>query len=70
MPKLTPEQKQKYIESNNANLCPFCESADISGGSIEVAGKEAWQEVSCNECGENWRDVYTLAFAETDEDDA
>jgi hypothetical protein len=66
--KLTPEQKQKYIEANNANLCPFCESADISGEHIEVAGKEAWQEVSCNECGEGWRDVYALAFVETDDE--
>lgn len=70
MGRLTPEQKKKYIEDNNANRCPFCESADISGGHISIDGKVVWQEIWCNECNEDWRDVYTLAFVETDEDNA
>ena len=64
--KLTQEQKKAYMEGG-ANLCPFCKSADITGGSIDIDGREAWQEVSCNECNEQWRDVYKLAFVEDSE---
>jgi len=61
--KLTEEQKKAYLE-NAANLCPFCQSPDITGGPVDINGREAWQEVSCNECHEQWRDVYALAFVE------
>ena len=55
--KLTQDQKKQYMDGG-ANLCPFCKSADISGGQVEIDGREAWQEVSCNECQGEWRDVY------------
>ena len=61
--KLTEEQKKAYMK-DAANLCPFCKSPDISGGPVEIDGREAWQEVSCNECNEQWRDVYVLSFVE------
>jgi formate dehydrogenase maturation protein FdhE len=61
--KLTEDQKKAYME-NAANLCPFCKSPDITGGSVDIDGREAWQEVSCNECPGEWRDVYTLSFVE------
>ncbi len=63
MPKLTEAQKQNYMVGG-ANLCPFCESADICGESVDIDEREAWQEVSCNQCYERWRDVYKLAFVE------
>jgi len=61
--KLTEELKKAYIK-NAANICPFCKSPDISGGSVDISGREARQEVSCNECHERWCDVYTLSFVE------
>jgi hypothetical protein len=61
--KLTQEQKKVYIE-NTGNICPFCKSTDITGGSVNIEGREARQEVWCNECHGQWRDVYTLAFVE------
>jgi len=64
---LTAEQKQKYMESRGS-ICPFCGSTDISGGSVNIEAAQAWQNVSCNDCGETWRDVYTLAFVETDDE--
>ena len=67
MPILTEEQKKKYLENGWAK-CPFCESEDISGDSIDIEANEAWQNVSCSDCGKSWRDVYKLAFVETDEE--
>jgi formate dehydrogenase maturation protein FdhE len=64
---LTKEQKKKYMESGGG-VCPVCGSQDISGGFVEVQAQEAWQNVSCSDCGESWRDVYKLAFVETDEE--
>ena len=61
--KLTEEQKRAYMQ-NTANLCPFCKSWDIEGSPIEADGRYAWQEATCSECQEQWRDVYTLAFVE------
>lgn len=64
---LTPEQKEKYL-NENAAICPFCNSSDISGGSVNIESMTAWQNVSCSSCGEHWRDVYTLSFVETDDE--
>jgi hypothetical protein len=61
--KLTEEQKIAYMQ-DAANLCPFCKSWDIEGGPVEIDGRYAWQETTCNECQERWRDVYKLAFVE------
>lgn len=64
---LTAEQKTKYLESQGAQ-CPFCGDSDISGGSINIESGQAWQNLTCGACGEHWRDVYTLAAVETDEE--
>jgi hypothetical protein len=63
MAELTEQQKQTYL-ANGGNVCPYCESADICGGAIDISGREAWQEVSCNECHATWNDVYNLASIE------
>lgn len=64
---LTTEQKQKYMEAGGL-VCPVCGCANISGGFVEIQGGQARQNVSCTECAAHWRDVYTLAFVETDEE--
>ena len=64
---LTKEQKEKYIASG-AQHCPFCESSDISGGRFDAESMECWQEVSCDNCGNEWQDVYKLAFVETQDE--
>jgi hypothetical protein len=64
---LTAEQKAKYLDGG-AGACPFCGDTDISGDGIQIEGTECWQEVFCSKCRETWRDVYKLAFVETDDE--
>ena len=56
MKQMTDEE---YIKGDG-NKCPFCGSEDITGGSIDVEGHSAVQEVSCNECNKEWHDIYQL----------
>jgi transcription elongation factor Elf1 len=54
-----PLTNEQYL-AGDANVCPFCGSLDIRGDEIEIAGKTAIQEVSCNECDAQWDDHYRL----------
>ena len=54
-----PIPDEEYV-AKSGNFCPSCRSVDTEGGSFEVGGKEAIQEVSCNECNATWNDVYKL----------
>lgn len=67
MALLTQEQKRVYMESGGG-VCPFCGSDEISGDSVDIEAQQAWQNVDCQACGQSWRDVYKLAFVETDEE--
>jgi len=58
MTKITSNEKARYL--NDPSFCPKCDSSNIEGGHMEADGKEAWQEVTCNECSFDWHDVYTL----------
>jgi hypothetical protein len=64
---LTKEQKVKYL-ADGAGACPFCGCANIIGEGVEISGMECWQDVFCSRCRETWRDVYKLAFVETDDE--
>lgn len=55
-PKLTP----KEYANKDGHHCPFCESLDLDGESIEVDSGAAFQRVSCMECNGSWVDVYKL----------
>ena len=59
---LTNEQIQHYLE--NSDRCPVCKSEDITGQGVNTDIGIAWQDVSCNECCEQWKDVYTLTGIE------
>ena len=61
MKKLTCAQRKAYLK--DSNVCPFCQSPklDIVGDEVEIAGREARQEVSCSACEASWTDVYRLA---------
>jgi len=63
MKKLTNKQKKSYLK-NNYGSCPKCKSNDIEGSSVEIDGKETYQEVRCLECDLAWRDIYTLSNIE------
>lgn len=62
MSTLTQELADKYLDAGGA-LCPFCGGPDIEGGSIEIEGQQAWQNVTCNnggDCEGEWTDTYEL----------
>jgi uncharacterized Zn finger protein len=48
--------------------CPKCGSNHITGEEFESGIGEAWQTLICDDCGTIWREVYTFAFAEQDDD--
>jgi len=50
---------QQHID-NGGTQCPYCNSQDITGEDIHIEAGAAWQEVSCNDCGQEWQDTYTL----------
>ena len=50
---------KEYIEKGG-NSCPHCSSGDITGGYIEADNHIAWRNVECEECGENWREEFTM----------
>lgn len=62
MSKLTEEEKQAYLKSDNG--CPKCQSKDIEGGSFDFDGNEVWSEIRCLKCNFEWRDIYRLVEVE------
>jgi Zn ribbon nucleic-acid-binding protein len=63
MPKLSDEQKRKYLSSGGAR-CPYCGSEDIQGESVQIEEGAAVQEVSCIDCDSQWYDIYKLVNVE------
>jgi len=60
---LTEKQKKEYLKSGYGK-CPKCKSSDIEGSSFDVDDKYVTQDLTCNECGFSYRDVYTLSNVE------
>lgn len=56
----SPLSDKQYREASGG-VCPCCGSENIEGGSIDIQGRSAYQEVSCLECDASWNDVYHLA---------
>jgi hypothetical protein len=61
---LTPEMVRNYISSQGSD-CPFCRSSEIKAGKAEADGDSAWSPVTCDECGQEWRDVFFLGAIDT-----
>ena len=40
--------------------CPVCQCTHFDGGSVEIDGATASQEIWCMNCGASWTDTYTL----------
>lgn len=60
---LSPEERDNYVK-RDCGRCPYCQSHDIVGDSLEVDGNQVTQGVSCSECERSWTDVYTLTGIE------
>jgi transposase-like protein len=54
------KQAKNYLEQRGL-VCPFCDSWDIEGGSMDFDAGEIAQRISCHKCNEQWTDVYKLA---------
>lgn len=64
---LTKEQKEKYVFSGSR--CPYCHTDNIqTTEQVQTDGGCAWQNVICNKCGKEWRDVYKLVDIEEEDE--
>lgn len=55
---LSEADKKKYLK--NPNHCPHCESDNIQGEGFNVRGYLVTQYVMCNDCENDWTDIYKL----------
>ncbi len=58
MSELSDRQIEKY--RSKSYCCPFCESPNVSGGSVQVDDGGAHQSMGCSDCDEEWTDLYEL----------
>lgn len=56
---MTQLTDQEYV-NKGGGCCPYCQSANIEGDSIDIDANIAWQEVRCLDCEQIWHDVYKL----------
>ena len=61
--KLTRMRKKKYL-AECGNTCPYCGSNDLDCSRFHFDSACAWQNITCADCGKEWRDVYTLVDVE------
>ena len=66
---LTPEPADPKVAAylaENGTVCPHCRSREITGGSVDINGNQAFQSVTCGDCHAEWTDVYRLDNVEFD----
>jgi len=56
---LTEKMKKNYLK--NPHKCPKCGKTDIDARGFDFEDEQVWSEVICNDCGFEWRDIYTLS---------
>lgn len=56
---LTAKQKKKYLA--DSSKCPYCGSSSIEGSNEDDEGDDKFQNISCDDCGREWVDIYKLA---------
>ena len=54
---------KKYLKYNG-QLCPVCNSNDLSAGTICIDADTALQAIDCSQCCSTWTDLYTLTTIE------
>ena len=60
---LTKEQVDKYLK-NGGIRCPKCGSDELQCSSMNYDAGVAWQDVTCEGCELEFRDLYTLTGVE------
>ena len=54
-----PLTDAEYVAVLGTN-CPVRQSTQLGGGSVNIDGATASQEIWCMNCGASWTDTYTL----------
>lgn len=52
---------KKYLK--NPDVCPFCDSGNISAEEADFSFVYAWRKVSCNSCNKRWKEEFTITKA-------
>lgn len=58
-PEKPPLTDAEYVAAGGG-ACPFCGSSNITGGFVNIEGREASQPVDCQDCEAEWVDIYNL----------
>ena len=55
------DKVRNYYLKYYGQRCPFCKMDSIETmGSLESSYNTVTQDVKCNKCGREWRDIYRL----------
>lgn len=63
---LPSELKAQYIKDKGL-FCPFCKRKNLQVDSTQLNGEQCEVEVSCEDCEEEWKEIYTLTDVELTE---
>lgn len=55
----------KDVITYKQGQCPYCESYDIDYGSLEVVDECVYYPAICCDCGEDFKEWYTLNYSES-----
>ena len=55
----------KYIEKENKGHCPVCGSRNLEYGNTELDGEYLYYEFTCNDCGTESIERYSLEYSTT-----
>lgn len=51
--------KKEYVR-RFGSVCPYCESNDVNGRSLQRGGDMAWADAWCDSCEREWTDLFKL----------
>ena len=54
------------IQSNEEGKCPYCNSENITYGSLELSGSDIFYPATCDDCGTKYKEYYTIQFHTND----
>jgi hypothetical protein len=58
-----PMQELFKEYKKNPSKCPICQGA-VEGGPVTIDSNEAYQDVTCTDCGSNWRNRHFLQICD------
>lgn len=58
--------EKSQLQSNEEGKCPYCGSEDITYGSLELEGSNIYYPATCDDCGTEYQEHYTVQFHTND----